>query len=147
MSPVLQILPLKGSQAQPRVPTHLVSTSKRLLAWEEEEEHRDVAEEDKAVEWRICERLMGTELAPCPSEFSFPWLRAGSSPPQSREDAPTAGGCAPEHHGQGAQGTQGARVCGPGTLGTQQVAKGIKQRKMRLLHCCPVGDAEGDAPF
>lgn len=85
----LQMLSLKGSQAQPGVLAQLVSTSKKPLGWEEEEdgEQGDVAEEDKAVERRICGKLMGVELALCPSKFSFPWLCAGSPPPQSREGA------------------------------------------------------------
>lgn len=58
-------------------------------AWEEEEEREqgDVAEEDKAVKQGIYGKLMGIELAGCPSKFSFPWLGAGSAPPQSREGA------------------------------------------------------------
>lgn len=34
------------------------------------------------MEQRICGKLMGVELALCPSRFSFPWLCAGPSPEQ-----------------------------------------------------------------
>lgn len=79
----LQILPLKGSQHRQGYLHSLSAHPKRPSAWEEEEEEGeqgDMTEEDKAMRQRICGKLMGIELAVCPSKFSFPWLCAGSFP-------------------------------------------------------------------